>query len=61
MHCVYCGVDYSSDEPCLCMPPVRSSAEGATKVKGVWGDAAMEWSLDTAIAELLFGVRCGEA
>jgi hypothetical protein len=48
MHCVYCGVEYSSEEPCLCMPPVRrlSPAEAPAKVKGAWGEAVKEWSVE---------------
>jgi hypothetical protein len=45
MHCVYCGVDYSPEEPCMCLPPVREGkAEPMAKVSGPWGEAAAEWS-----------------
>ena len=45
MHCVYCGVDYSPEETCLCLPPVRpGKAEAETKVAGPWGEATAEWS-----------------
>ena len=48
MHCVYCGVDYSFDDPCLCMPRVHGDeVSGFTrKVKGPWGETVAEWSFE---------------
>jgi len=46
MHCAYCGVDYTVEDGCLCLPPKR--AEGITavpRVDGPWGEADIEWSL----------------
>jgi hypothetical protein len=45
MHCVYCGVDYSLDDPCLCLPPVRTPATARLpQVEGPWGEAERDWS-----------------
>jgi len=48
MHCVYCGVDYSFEDPCLCMPRVHGDeVRGFTrKVKGPWGETVAEWSFE---------------
>ena len=47
MHCVYCGVEYSFDDPCLCMPRVNGKEENFTrKVKGPWGETIAEWSFE---------------
>lgn len=45
MHCIYCGVDYSLDEPCWCLPRSCKPAEVKEIMQGVWGDAVKEWSL----------------
>jgi hypothetical protein len=47
MHCAYCGVDYNSEEACLCLPSVRAGKvedAASAKVTGPWGEATAEWS-----------------
>jgi hypothetical protein len=49
MHCVYCGVDYSFDDPCLCVPRLNGHDESGAytrKVKGPWGETVAEWSYE---------------
>ena len=47
MRCVYCGIEYSLTNACLCLPQVESggSSSDQPKVEGPWGEAAREWSL----------------
>ena len=47
MHCAYCGVDYNWDEACLCLPHARDEVVSVRKISGPWGEAALEWSLQT--------------
>ena len=45
MHCVYCGVDYSLEDSCLCLPPARKQVIASPpRVEGPWGEAARNWS-----------------
>lgn len=45
MHCVYCGVDYSPEDHCLCLPPARREVSASLpKVEGPWGEAERDWS-----------------
>ena len=45
MHCVYCSVDYSLEDSCLCLPPARKEATASLpKVEGPWGEAGRDWS-----------------
>lgn len=49
MHCAYCGVDYSFENPCRCLPPVREAdVANAPRVDVPWGEAAVDWSLGSA-------------
>ena len=60
MHCAYCGVDYSFEETCLCLPPVygsRTEPAAAVKVTGPWGEAAAEWSASSGQI-LMFPADC---
>jgi hypothetical protein len=47
MHCVYCGVEYSLEDACLCLPRLKSSKlwSSEPRVEGPWGEAAREWSV----------------
>lgn len=45
MHCIYCGVDYSPEDHCLCLPPARREVTASLpKVEGPWGEAGRDWS-----------------
>jgi hypothetical protein len=48
MHCVYCGVDYNFEDPCLCMPRANGKEAGGfiRRVKGPWGETIAEWSFE---------------
>jgi hypothetical protein len=62
MHCAYCGVDYSFEDCCLCLPPRRPEvATAVPKVDGPWGEAAIEWSLREIKDKRAWMGRGGEA
>lgn len=47
MRCIYCGIEYSLNDACLCLPhmePIGSWSD-QPKVQGPWGEAEREWSL----------------
>ena len=57
MHCNYCGMDYSLEDPCRCLPARPEAKENLTKVDVPWGEAAAEWSARPTQAGKLLEMR----
>ena len=64
MFCAYCGVHYEVEECCLCLPSggkVTDFAADAVRIRGVWGEAPVEWSIKPVNPAKAFRVPPGEA
>jgi hypothetical protein len=47
MHCSYCGIEYSLEDACLCLPRQETGRTSSSepRVDGPWGEASREWSM----------------